>query len=280
MRSRPFIALLNSVLAAAALLSPVRPAAAEAKFDLEARKQKQAWLWEAPKRQVPPAVKDEGWPLGAEDRFILRRLEDAGLSPSPAADDRTWLRRVHFALTGLPPDLDEISVFLADTKPGARGRVVERLLASPHFGERWARHWMDLMRYAESRGHEGDYTIANAWHYRDYLVRAFNADVPYDRFLAEHLAGDLVPEPRLRPGTDINESVVATGWAFLGEENHSPVDIRQDECERVDNKIDVFSKTFLGLTISCARCHDHKFDPIRAQDYYAMSGFFLGSGFR
>ncbi len=280
MHSRPFIVLLNSVLAAAALLSPVRSAAAEAKFDFEARKQKQAWLWEAPKRQVPPAVKDERWPLGAEDRFILRRLEDAGLSPAPAADDRTWLRRVHFALTGLPPGLDEVSVFLADTQPGARGRVVERLLASPHFGERWARHWMDLMRYAESRGHEGDYTIANAWHYRDYLVLAFNADVPYDRLLVEHLAGDLVPEPRLRPGTDINESVVATGWAFLGEENHSPVDIRQDECERVDNKIDVFSKTFLGLTVSCARCHDHKFDPIRAQDYYAMSGFFLGSGFR
>src|SRR6185295_18170550 len=112
------------------------------------------------------------------------------------------------------------------------------------------------------------------------LIRAFNEDVPYDQFLVEHLAGDLLPKPRLRPGTDSNESVLGTGWAFLGEEVHSPVDIRQDECERIDNKVDVFSKTFLGLTVSCARCHDHKFDPIRAQDYYAMSGFFLGSSFR
>ena len=133
MHSRPFIALLNSVLAAAALLSPVRSVAAEARFNLEARKQKQAWLWEAPRRQVPPAVKDERWPLGAEDRFILRRLEDAGLSPAPAADDRTWLRRVHFALTGLPPGLDEVSVFLAaarkaaETFSGARQRTQARL---------------------------------------------------------------------------------------------------------------------------------------------------------
>ncbi len=256
------------------------PAPAKDAFNLAERKQTQAWLWEAPRRQNIPAVKDSRWPLAPEDRFILHRLEQAGLTPAPRADDRTWLRRVHFVITGLPPSREEIQAFLADSKPGARQRVADRLLASPHFGERWARHWMDLIRYAESRGHEGDYIIANAWHYRDYLIRAFNEDVPYDQFLLEHLAGDLLPKPRLRPGTDINESVLATGWAFLGEENHSPVDIRLDECERIDNKVDVFSKTFLGLTISCARCHDHKFDPIRAQDYYAMSGFFLSSSFR
>ena len=257
------------------------PAAVSGKnFNLEERKQKQAWLWEAPHRQKIPAVKDTRWPLAPEDRFILHRLEEAKLSPAPATDERTWLRRVHFVITGLPPSRDDIQAFLTDTRSGARERVVNRLLASPHFGERWARHWMDLMRYAESRGHEGDYIIANAWHYRDYLIRAFNEGVPYDQFLIEHLAGDLLPKPRLRPGTDINESVIATGWPFLGEENHSPVDIRLDECERIDNKVDVFSKTFLGLTISCARCHDHKFDPIRAQDYYALSGFMLGSSFR
>lgn len=277
--------LLKAVLAIALLAVAISarsesPAAPDKKFNLEERKQKQAWLWEAPRKQKVPTVKDTRWPLAPEDRFILQKLEQTGLSPAPRADDRTWLRRVHFVITGLPPSLEEIQAFLSDTKPGARERVVDRLLASPHFGERWARHWMDLMRYAESRGHEGDYIIANAWHYRDYLVRAFNEDVPYDQFLMEHLAGDLLPKPRLRPGTDINESVLATGWAFLGEENHSPVDIRLDECERIDNKVDVFSKTFLGLTISCARCHDHKFDPIRAQDYYAMSGFFLGSSFR
>ncbi|MBI2929327.1 MAG: DUF1553 domain-containing protein [Verrucomicrobia bacterium] len=249
-------------------------------FNLAGRKQKQPWLWETPRRQEVPRVQNTRWPLSPEDHFIQHRLEAAGLQPAPATDDRTWLRRVHFALTGLPPSREEMQTFLSDTKSGARARVVDRLLASPHFGERWARHWMDLMRYAESRGHEGDFIIANAWHYRDYLIRAFNAGVPYDQFLLEHLAGDLLPKPRLRPGTDINESVLVTGWAFLGEENHSPVDIRLDECERIDNKVDVFSKTFLGLTVSCARCHDHKFDPIRAQDYYALTGFMLGSSFR
>ena len=249
-------------------------------FNLAQRKQQQAWLWETPRRQKIPVVKDERWPLAPEDRFILHRLEQAGIGPASAADDPTWLRRVHFVITGLPPSRDDLQAFRADTKPGARGRVVDRLLASPHFGERWARHWMDLMRYAETRGHEGDYLIANAWHYRDYLIRAFNANVPYDQFLLEHLAGDLLPQPRFRTGTDINESVLGTGWAFLGEEVHSPVDIRQDECERIDNKVDVFSKTFLGLTVACARCHDHKFDPIRAQDYYALSGFMLGSSYR
>ncbi len=249
-------------------------------FDLGARKKAQAWVWQKPTNPAPPPVLNPEWVRSPVDQFILHRLEEKGLSPAPAIDDRTWLRRVSFAITGLPPSREEIHEFLADTAPGARERVVERLLASPHFGERWARHWMDLVRYAETRGHESDYGIANAWQYRDYLIRAFNADIPYPQFLLEHLAGDLLPQPRMRPGTTINESVLGTGWAFLGEENHSPVDIRQDECERIDNKVDVFTKTFLGLTVSCARCHDHKFDPIGTADYYALSGFFLGSSYR
>ena len=138
---------------------------------------------------------------------------------------------------------------------------------------------MDVVRYAESRGHEDDFVIANAWRYRDYLIRAFNADVPYDRFVAEHVAGDLLP-PRRNPTTGGNESVLGPGWAFLGEEVHSPVDIRQDECERVDNKVDVLSKAFLGLTVACARCHDHKFDAVTQRDYYALSGFILSSPYR
>ncbi|HUR47341.1 MAG TPA: DUF1549 domain-containing protein, partial [Candidatus Saccharimonadales bacterium] len=284
MMPQPLMAVMT--LAFSTLVFPLladpspRPSAKKKGFDLEERKQQQPWLWTVPVRQTIPLVKNPRWALSQIDSFILRRLEDAGLEPAPAADARTWLRRVHFALLGLPPSREDIQEFLADTKPGARERVVDRLLASPHFGERWARHWMDLMRYAESRGHEGDYLIANAWRYRDYLIRAFNENVPYDQFLLEHLAGDLLPSPRLRPGTEVTESVLGTGWAFLGEENHSPVDIRQDECERIDNKVDVFSKTFLGLTVSCARCHDHKFDPIRAQDYYALSGFMLGSNYR
>ena len=250
------------------------------KFDLAARKASQAWVWQPPRSQPVPQVHNTAWPQSPIDHFILGKLEQKGIPPAPAVDDRTWLRRVYFGVTGLPPSPQDIQEFLSDTQPGARERVVDRLLASPHFGERWARHWMDLVRYAESRGHESDYHIANAWHYRDYLIRAFNTGVPYDQFLMEHLAGDLLPQPRLQPATDRNESVLATGWAFLGEEVHSPVDIRQDECDRLDNKVDVFTKTFLGLTVGCARCHDHKFDPISTQDYYALSGFLLGSSYR
>ncbi len=261
-------------------MAAAAPEAKPAKFDIAARKQSQAWLWAAPRREPAPPVKNTRWALGPVDRFILHRLEEKGLVPAAAVDDRTWLRRVTFAITGLPPSREDIRTFLADADPGARERRVDRLLASPHFGERWARHWMDLVRYAETRGHESDFPIANAWHYRDYLIRAFNDGVPYDALLLEHLAGDLLPAPRIRRGTGGNESVLATGWPFLGEENHSPVDIRQDECDRLDNKVDVFTKTFLGLTVSCARCHDHKFDPISTQDYYALTGFMLGSSFR
>jgi len=256
------------------------PVAATVKdtFDLEARKQRLPWIWQPPRPQSPPAAAG-GAAASEVDRFILAALQAGGLTPAPPAEDHAWLRRVSFALTGLPPRREELQAFLADASSGRRERVVDSLLASPHFGERWARHWMDLVRYAESRGHEGDYLIANAWRYRDYLIRAFNADVPYDRFVAEHIAGDLLP-PRLDPATGANESVLATGWAFLGEENHSPVDIRLDECERADNKVDVLSKTFLALTVACARCHDHKFDAITQKDYYALAGFVVSSPFR
>ncbi len=249
-------------------------------FNLEARKQSQSWLWAAPKKVKIPRIEDAEWGRDPVDAFIGQRLEVKGLKPAAEIDPRAWLRRVQFAITGLPPSPAEIAGFLADANLGSRERVVDRLLGSPHYGERWARHWMDLMRYAETRGHESDYLIANAWHYRDYLVRAFNTDVAYDRFLLEHLAGDLLPNPRFRTSTDINESVLGTGWVFLGEEVHSPVDIRQDECDRLDNKVDVFTKSFLGLTVSCARCHDHKFDPIRSDDYYGLVGFLLSSSFR
>jgi mono/diheme cytochrome c family protein len=249
-------------------------------FNLEERKQRLPWLWQTPQRQVVPA--GNGARPGSSsdlDAFLDERLRAEGLTGAPPADDLAWLRRVHFVLTGLPPSRETMQSFLADSTPGRRERVVAAGLASPHFGERWARHWMDVVRYAESRGHEDDYAIANAWRYRDYLIRTFNADVPYDRFVAEHVAGDLL-SPRRHPVTGGNESVLATGWAFLGEEVHSPVDIRQDECERVDNKVDVLSKAFLGLTVACARCHDHKFDALTQRDYYALSGFVLGSPYR
>ncbi len=244
-------------------------------FDLEARR-KAHWCWQA---VTCPSIPDSGddWALDPIDRFVRKRLDEKGLVPAPAASRETWIRRVTYDLTGLPPTVAEIDEFLGDESADAFEKVVDRLLASPHFGERWARHWMDLIRYAETCGHEFDYPIPNAWQYRDYLIRAFNADVPYDEFVTEHIAGDLVSEPRLNPENGINESVLGTGFWFLGEATHGPVDVKGDEAGRIDNQIDVFGKTFLGLTVACARCHDHKFDAISAKDYYAISGFLQSS---
>ena len=255
-------------------------AKARAEFPLTERKAKLPWIWERPVAKPPPSPEKAFGAVTPVDRFIDARLQVEGLKPAPAVAPSLWLRRVHFALTGLPPSIADVTAFEQDPSSQARERVVDRLLASPGFGERWARHWMDLVRYAESRGHEGDYVIPGAFEYRDYLVRALNADIPYDQLVREHLAGDLLTTPRRNPVAGFNESVIGTGWAFLGEEIHAPVDTRQDECDRTDNRIDVLSKTFLGLTVSCARCHDHKFDAISQKDYYALAGFFISSGYR
>ena len=174
----------------------------------------------------------------------------------------------------------DVADFVEDTSENAVERVVEKLLDSPHFGERWGRHWLDLVRYAESRGHEFDNDTPNAFQYRDYVIRALNADLPYDQFIREQIAGDLLEEPRLHPEEGFNESVLGTGFWFLGEWVHSPVDIRKDESDRFDNMIDVMSKTFLGVTVACARCHDHKFDAISTADYYSLSGFLQSSDYR
>ena len=190
------------------------------------------------------------------------------------------IRRLTYDLTGLPPAPGEIASFLADTSPDAYERLVDRLLASPRYGERWARHWLDLVRYAETAGHEFDYDIFNAFRYRDYVIRALNADLAYDQFVVEQLAGDLLPNPRRHPAEGYNESIIGTGFYFLGEGTHSPVDVREEEVRRIDNQIDVFSKAFLGLTVACARCHDHKFDPIGNHDYYALAGILQSSRYQ
>jgi mono/diheme cytochrome c family protein len=247
------------------------PGTATAAFDLQARARH--WSFQ-PLRVTPlPDVTDTAWPRTPIDRFILRALETRGLQPAPEADRRTWLRRVTFDLTGLPPTHAEIAAFLADRTPAAHENVVERLLASPRYGERWARHWLDLVGFAETSGHEFDYDIPDAFRYRDYIIRALNADLPYDQLVVEHIAGDLLESPRMHPTEGFNESVLGTGFFFLGEGTHSPVDLRDDEAARIDHQIDVLAKTFLGLTVACARCHDHKFDPITTADYYALSGY-------
>ncbi len=187
------------------------------------------------------------------------------------------IRRLSFDLIGLPPAPTEIEAFLTDHSPVAYEKLVERLLASPHYGERWARHWLDLVRFAETAGHEYDYEIPNAFRYRDYVIRALNADLPYDQFVIEQIAGDLLERPRRNPSGGFNESILGTAFYLLGEGTHSPVDVREEEMRRIDNQIDVLSKTFLGLTVACARCHDHKFDPITSKDYYALAGFLHSS---
>ncbi len=225
----------------------------------------------------PPATVNDEWARDDIDRFILSRLESKSLQPADRADKATLIRRAYFDLIGLPPTPQQVDRFIANDDANVFAQTIDELLASPHFGERWGRHWLDLMRYAETHGHEFDYPIKYAWQYRDYVIRALNEDVPYDDLIREHIAGDLVSSPRLHPTEQYNESLIATGWWWLSQGTHAPVDVRADEAERVDNQIDVLSKTFLGLTVACARCHDHKFDPITQRDYYALYGFVQSS---
>jgi len=229
------------------------------------------WSFQPIHRTDPPVPNPDQAPI---DRFLLAKLEAKSLHPAPPADRATLLRRVTFDLTGLPPTPGEVRSFLADRSTDAFAKVVDRLLASPHHGERWARHWMDLVRYAETDGHEFDNDKPNAWRYRDYLIRAFNEDVSYKQIALEHIAGDLLPSKRLSKDGKFVESSIATAFYWLGENKNNPVDPQDNIVDRVDNQIDVFSKTFLGLTVACARCHDHKFDPIPTADYYSLAGFF------
>lgn len=248
-------------------------------FDLAARKASH-WCWQPILDPVIPAVANKNWPLDPLDAFILAKLEANNFHPAKLAAPRARLRRLSFDLLGLPPTPEELAAFEADPSPVAWEKAVERMLASPRFGERWGRHWLDLARYAETRGHEFDFAAPNAWAYRDYVIRAFNADVSYRQFAVEQIAGDLLSLPRREPRDGFNESVVGTGIWSLGEWVHSPVDILKDEADRYDNMLDVFGKTFLGLTIACARCHDHKFDAIATKDYYALAGVLQSSGYR
>lgn len=248
----------------------------ELAFDIAQRRQSH-WAWQPVKSAIPPKVEASGWPANPIDAFVLRRLEAEGLAPAPRASKRSLIRRLSYALTGLPPSPDAVRDFQADSHPQAYERLVDGLLASPQFGERWARHWLDLVRYAETLGHEFDYEIPNAWRYRDYLIRAFNQDVPYNLFAREHIAGDLLEKARRNPESGANESWMGTGFYWLGQQVHSPVDIQMNQLDLIDNQIDVLSKTFLGLTISCARCHDHKFDAISTKDFYSLYGVLRSS---
>src|SRR5262245_15117836 len=239
----------------------------------------QHWAWQPLADPTPPAVAgaDAAWVLDPLDALVLARLQQHGLRPAPPLPPAAWLRRVTFDLVGLPPSPAAVLAFEADPSPAARARVVDALLASPAYGERWARHWLDVVRYAESLGHEFDFVIPNAWRYRDYVIRALNADLPFDRFATEQIAGDLLPQPRLDPATGADESTAATAFWWFAEQTHGPIDPEQHRADRIDNMIDVFGKAFLGVTVACARCHDHKFDAIESTDYYALFGFLKAS---
>ena len=245
------------------------------KFDLEARRSEH-WAWHPVQKVAPPNVENDAWVRNEIDAFILAKLEGKGLQPSKQAAPETLLRRIYFDLTGLPPSVAEVEAFIADPSRNAYQAVVDRLLASERLGERWARHWMDLVRYSESHGMEGDPDIPSAWQYRDYLIRAFNADLPYDQLVREHIAGDLFETPRYNQRDEINESIVGPAHFRMVEHNYLPLDPLEDRVKYTDNQIDVFSKAFQGLTVSCARCHDHKFDAISQKDFYALFGIFAG----
>ncbi|HZW34573.1 MAG TPA: DUF1549 and DUF1553 domain-containing protein [Isosphaeraceae bacterium] len=229
------------------------------------------WAFQPLKVPKVPVVKNTAWVRNPIDRFVLAKLEEKGWPPAPPAGPHALLRRLFLDLTGLPPTPDDQRERLADLRssPDAVERLVDDLLARPAYGERWGRHWLDLVRYAESNGYERDATKPFAWRYRDYVIRAFNADKPFDRFVIEQLAGDELPEGEVNA-----ETLVATGYYRLGPWDDEPADPRQDRFDQLDDLVNTTSEVFLGLTLGCARCHNHKFEPMTMHDYYRMVAIF------
>lgn len=222
-----------------------------------------------------PSVAGNSWGRGPLDAFVLARLDQAGLQPSSEADRLTLIRRLSFDLVGLPPTPQEIDAFLSDASPDAYERLVDRLLASPRFGERWARHWLDVVRYTESQGFEYDKLRDNAWHYRDYVIRAFNANKPYDQFMREQIAGDALPSPTF-DGMIATSLLVCGPWDEAGNAQANVAQRMATREEEMEDLVSVVGQTFLGLTLNCARCHDHKFDPIPQKDYFRIKSVFDG----
>lgn len=231
------------------------------------------WAFRPVAAPALPAVQNAPWCHNSIDRFLLAELEAVGLSPAEPAGRGALLRRLTLDLVGLPPTVDELQSFLADETPESLAKAVDRLLANPHYGERWGRHWLDVVRYADTDGHEFDPDKPHAWRYRDYVIEALNADVPYDQFVTEHLAGDLLPQPRLSADGRSAASPLGTTFWWLGEVQGVPVDPAMAAANLREQQLDVFGRAMLGLTVACARCHEHKFDPITSNDYYALCGF-------
>jgi hypothetical protein len=236
-----------------------------------ARANARHWAFEPPIDPQLPAVRNDAWSRSPIDQFILSGLEARGLRPAPPADKRTLIRRATFDLTGLPPTPEEIDAFLADLSPDAFAKVVDRLLASPGYGERWGRHWLDVARYADSNGLDENVAHGNAWRYRDYVVASFNADKPFAEFLVEQIAGDLLPAA---DAATRHERLIATGLLAIGPKVLAEPDEKKMEMDIVDEQVDTLGRAVMGLTLGCARCHNHKFDPVSMEDYYGLAGVF------
>ncbi len=245
-----------------------------AKNEIDIEKGRQFWAFQPIKKPNVPAVKDAAWPKSDIDRHILAGLEARGLKPVADADARMLIRRVYFDLIGLPPTPEETELFVKEyaARPqAALEAVVDKLLASPQFGERWGRHWLDVARFAESSGRANNFSYPHAWRYRDYVIDSFNKDKPYDQFIREQLAGDLLPS---KDDAEKAEHIVATSFLAIGPKTHNERNRRQFEMDLADEQIDATFQAFNALTVACARCHDHKFDPIPQKDYYAVAGIF------
>lgn len=237
--------------------------------------EKNLWAFKTPIRPEIPKVKQADWPRADFDHFVLGQLEEQGLAPAPATDKRTWIRRATFDLLGLPPSPQQIADFLADKSPEAFARVVDRLLASPRYGENWGRHWLDVARYADSNGMDENLAYANAFRYRDYVIDSFNDDKPFDQFVREQIAGDLLPVD-----DDVNRTIerqVATGFLCIGPKMLAEDDPLKMRVDIIDEQIETIGRAFMGMTLGCARCHAHKFDPIPQEDYYGLAGIFLST---
>ena len=244
-------------------------------IDLE--KGRQYWAFRPPSSAAPPAVRDVAWPIGTIDQHVLAGLESNGLHPAPDAQKANLLRRVTFDLTGLPPTPSELEEFLTDKSEGAYRKVVGRLLESDRFGERWGRHWLDVVRYADTVGRTRNLPFPLAWKYRDYVIRSFNDDKPFDTFVRQQIAGDLLPYSRAEERV---ENQIATGFLAIGAHDLNEPDAKQFDMDVADEMINVSTRSILALSVGCARCHDHKFDPIPTKDYYALAGIFRSSEIR
>ncbi|MDX1565018.1 MAG: DUF1549 domain-containing protein, partial [Phycisphaeraceae bacterium] len=271
----PISTIVAVALAAAASLLPVRAADEELALvnrkDIDTtainRHTRNYWAYRPVDRPEPPAVKNKSWVRNPIDAFVLARLEAAGLEPVAAADKRTLIRRATYDLIGLPPSRKEVEAFVADEDPQAYEKLIDDLLARPQYGEKWGRHWLDLVRYAETNGYERDGDKPEIWRYRDYVIRSFNEDKPYNRFLMEQLAGD-----EMTPVTA--DGIIATGYMRLGIWDDEPADPQQARYDELDGIVSTTGSVMLGASLGCARCHDHKKDPIKQKDYYSLLAFF------